>query len=59
MTFNSFHGTGIFLCPLKTSERLWFFMYFKEYRKKLVARNKLWQQSVDIHASSIVEHAFL
>ena len=32
-----FHATGLFLCPLKTSENLWFSDVFRGYRKRPVA----------------------
>ena len=32
-----FHATGLFLCPLKTSEHLWFSDVFRGYRKRPVA----------------------
>ena len=43
MTLNPFHGTGLFLCPLKSSESL-------EYREKPVAWNglKVCKQTADM-----------
>ena len=38
---NPFHTTGLFRCPLKTSENLWFSDVFKGYRKRPVAQNRL------------------
>ena len=38
---NPFHATGLFLCPLKTSENLWFSDVFRVYRKRPVASNGL------------------
>ena len=37
MTLNPFHGTGLFLCPLKTSENLWFCDVFQEVQKEIIA----------------------
>ena len=36
---NTFHATGLFRYPLKTSENLWFWFsdVFREYRKRPVA----------------------
>ena len=39
--FNSFHATGIFQCPLKTSENQMFSDIFRGYRKRSVAWNGL------------------
>ena len=40
-SINSFHATGLFRCPLKTSENLWFSDVFRGYRKRPVAWNGL------------------
>ena len=39
--FNRYHATGLFLCPLKISENLWFSDVFGGYRKRPVAWNGL------------------
>ena len=40
-SLNLSHATGHFLCPLKTSEKLWFSDVFRRYRKRPVAWNGL------------------
>ena len=40
-SINPFHGTGLFLCPLKTSENQRFSDVFKGYRKRPVVWNRL------------------
>ena len=45
---NTFHATGLFLYPLKTSENLWFSDVFEGYRKRLVAWNGLiWERNLN------------
>lgn len=39
--FNESHATGLFPCPLKTLESLWFSNIFSECWKKSAARNEL------------------
>ena len=41
MLFNSFHATGLFLYPLKTSENQRFSDVFRGYRKRPMALNEL------------------
>ena len=40
-TINLFHVTGLFLYPIKTSEKLWVSDIFSEYVKEPVAQNWL------------------
>ena len=43
-TINLFHVIGLFLHPMKTSEKLWVSDVFKEYVKRSVAQNWLKQR---------------
>ena len=38
--YDQFHATGIFICPLKISENVWFSAVFMGHRKRSVAWNR-------------------
>ena len=45
--FNSFHVTGLFLYPLKTSENLCFFLYFQGVKKETRGMKWVnWERSI-------------
>ena len=51
---NPFHATGLFLYPLKTSEKLWFSDIFRVYRKRPMAWNGLMPVTIFSGKSSII-----
>ena len=54
--FNPIHSTGLFLYPLKTSEKLWFFDVFRGYRKWTAAPNGLIYVWQGLHYVSVMEN---
>ena len=53
MTLNLFHGTGLFLCPLKTPENFWISATFQKVYKKT-------SKGIKISLTNMsAEHAFL